>query len=131
SHCSYFYVLCLAGGALGDPRGRHSQSLGAASPLPPDLRSSGRSDGTAHARHRRPANLDAEYGLRSDAKVRGRLLEGKGIEILGGFGPLAGKVFRIGIMGSLATEDHVEFLLDELRKSLNAEGYRPQRFSLA
>jgi alanine-glyoxylate transaminase / serine-glyoxylate transaminase / serine-pyruvate transaminase len=60
-----------------------------------------------------------------DAKVRRRLLEEKGIEILGGFGPLAGKVFRIGIMGPLATEDNVEFLLDELRKSLSAEGYRP------
>jgi len=66
-----------------------------------------------------------------DAKVRGRLLEEKSIEILGGFGPLAGKVFRIGIMGPLATEDHVQFLLDELKKSLSAEGYRPQPFPIA
>jgi alanine-glyoxylate transaminase / serine-glyoxylate transaminase / serine-pyruvate transaminase len=60
-----------------------------------------------------------------EAKVRRRLLEAQGIEILGGFGPLAGKVFRIGIMGPLATEENVQFLLEELRKSLTAEGYRP------
>jgi len=58
-----------------------------------------------------------------DAKVRGRLLKGPGIEIAGGFGPLAGKVFRIGIMGPLATEENVRFLLDELRNALKAEGY--------
>src|ERR1035441_5706406 len=34
-----------------------------------------------------------------DAKVRKFLLEERGIEIAGGFGPLAGKVFRIGLMG--------------------------------
>jgi alanine-glyoxylate transaminase/serine-glyoxylate transaminase/serine-pyruvate transaminase len=59
-----------------------------------------------------------------EAKVRKRLFDGQGIEILGGFGPLAGKVFRIGIMGPLATEDNVEFLLRELKKALAAEGYR-------
>jgi alanine-glyoxylate transaminase/serine-glyoxylate transaminase/serine-pyruvate transaminase len=60
-----------------------------------------------------------------EAKVRGRLMEEQGIEILGGFGPLAGKVFRIGIMGPLATEKNVQFLLGEFKKSLAAEGYRP------
>jgi hypothetical protein len=34
-----------------------------------------------------------------DAKVRGYLLERFGMEIAGGFGPLAGKVLRIGTMG--------------------------------
>jgi alanine-glyoxylate transaminase/serine-glyoxylate transaminase/serine-pyruvate transaminase len=58
-----------------------------------------------------------------DAKVRKRLLEEHGIEILGGFGPLAGKVFRIGIMGPLATEENVQLLLRELRSALRAEGY--------
>ena len=38
-----------------------------------------------------------------DAKVRATLLHDDGIEIAGGFGPLAGKVFRIGLMGPLAT----------------------------
>jgi alanine-glyoxylate transaminase / serine-glyoxylate transaminase / serine-pyruvate transaminase len=60
-----------------------------------------------------------------EAKVRSRLLEEEGIEILGGFGPLAGKVFRIGIMGPLATEEHVQFLLRELKKSFASQGYRP------
>jgi len=60
-----------------------------------------------------------------EAKVRRRLLQEQGIEISGGFGPLAGKVFRIGIMGPLATEDSVQFLLRELKKSMSAEGYKP------
>ncbi len=58
-----------------------------------------------------------------EAKVRKRLLDEPGIEIAGGFGPLAGKVFRIGVMGPLATEDNVQFFLKEFKKALNAEGY--------
>jgi len=58
-----------------------------------------------------------------EGKVRHRLLEGPGIEIAGGFGPLAGKIFRIGLMGPLATEDSVQFLVKEFRKALSAEGY--------
>ncbi len=58
-----------------------------------------------------------------EAKVRRRLLDEPGIEIAGGFGPLAGKVFRIGVMGPLATEDNVQFFLKEFRKTLSAEGY--------
>jgi alanine-glyoxylate transaminase/serine-glyoxylate transaminase/serine-pyruvate transaminase len=63
-----------------------------------------------------PAGVD-------DPRVRGRLLEEQGIEIAGGFGPLAGKVFRIGVMGPLATEDNVQFFLKEMGKALSAEGY--------
>jgi alanine-glyoxylate transaminase/serine-glyoxylate transaminase/serine-pyruvate transaminase len=59
-----------------------------------------------------------------ETKVRQRLLQESGIEIAGGFGPLAGKVFRIGVMGPLATEDNAQFLLTELRNALGAEGYR-------
>src|ERR1700688_4727538 len=58
-----------------------------------------------------------------EAKVRRRLLDEPGIEIAGGFGPLAGKVFRIGVMGPLATEDNVQFFLKEFKKALNAAGY--------
>jgi alanine-glyoxylate transaminase / serine-glyoxylate transaminase / serine-pyruvate transaminase len=64
-----------------------------------------------------PSGLD-------EAKVRARLLAQAGIDISGGFGPLAGKVFRIGIMGPLATDENVEFLLREFKKALAAEGYR-------
>jgi alanine-glyoxylate transaminase / serine-glyoxylate transaminase / serine-pyruvate transaminase len=58
-----------------------------------------------------------------EAKIRKRLLEDAGIEIAGGFGPLAGKVFRIGVMGPLATEDNVQFFLKEFGEALKAEGY--------
>jgi len=58
-----------------------------------------------------------------EAKVRKHLLDGPGIEIAGGFGPLAGKVFRIGVMGPLATEDNVQFFLKEFQKARRAEGY--------
>jgi alanine-glyoxylate transaminase/serine-glyoxylate transaminase/serine-pyruvate transaminase len=63
-----------------------------------------------------PAGVD-------EAKVRRRLIDGPGIEIAGGFGPLAGKVFRIGVMGPLATEDNVQFFLKEFKSALGAEGY--------
>jgi alanine-glyoxylate transaminase / serine-glyoxylate transaminase / serine-pyruvate transaminase len=63
-----------------------------------------------------PAGVD-------EAKVRRRLLDEPGIEISGGFGPLAGKVFRVGVMGPLATENNVQFFLTEFRKTLSAEGY--------
>src|SRR5579862_3588654 len=63
-----------------------------------------------------PAGVD-------EAKVRRRLLEGPGIEIAGGFGPLAGKVFRIGVMGPLATDENVQFFQNEFKKALVAEGY--------
>jgi alanine-glyoxylate transaminase/serine-glyoxylate transaminase/serine-pyruvate transaminase len=59
-----------------------------------------------------PAGVD-------EAKVRKRLLDEPGIEIAGGFGPLAGKVFRIGVMGPLATEDNVQFFLKEFKRALS------------
>ncbi len=55
-----------------------------------------------------------------EAKVRKHLLNGPGIEIAGGFGPLAGKVFRIGVMGPLATEENVQFFLKEFKQALSA-----------
>jgi alanine-glyoxylate transaminase/serine-glyoxylate transaminase/serine-pyruvate transaminase len=63
-----------------------------------------------------PASVD-------EAKVRRRLLDGPGMEIAGGFGPLAGKIFRIGVMGPLATEENIQFFLREFKKALAAEGY--------
>jgi len=49
-----------------------------------------------------------------DARTRERLLAEHDIEIAGGFGPLAGKIFRIGVMGPLATEENVNLLVDAL-----------------
>ena len=57
-----------------------------------------------------------------DAKVRSHLLQRNGIEISGGFGPLAGKIFRIGIMGPLATEEGVNHFLACFADALKVAG---------
>lgn len=64
-----------------------------------------------------PAGVD-------DAKVRSTLLNEHGIEIAGGFGQLAGKIFRIGIMGPLATPEHVDDFLVKFSKALGQAGYK-------
>jgi alanine-glyoxylate transaminase/serine-glyoxylate transaminase/serine-pyruvate transaminase len=53
-----------------------------------------------------------------DAAVRGRLLNDYRIEIVGGFGPLKGKAWRIGLMGYSAREANVHYLLAALREIL-------------
>lgn len=55
-----------------------------------------------------------------DARVRRHLLEKSGIEIAGGFGPLAGKIFRIGLMGPLSNEDSVKMFLGAFQEALRA-----------
>jgi len=59
----------------------------------------------------------------SDVAIRKYLLDKHAIEIAGGFGPLAGKILRIGLMGPLATPEHTdEFLgaFDETLRHLRA-----------
>src|SRR6185436_12393140 len=58
-----------------------------------------------------------------DAKVRQYLLEKRSIEIAGGFGPLAGKVFRIGLMGYGSTPENVLLLLEALESALQHAGF--------
>jgi alanine-glyoxylate transaminase/serine-glyoxylate transaminase/serine-pyruvate transaminase len=58
-----------------------------------------------------PAGVD-------EAQFRARLFERFNIEIAGGLGQLAGKILRIGTMGPLATDEHVDFLLDAMRQCL-------------
>lgn len=58
-----------------------------------------------------------------EAKVRSHLLQHDGIEISGGFGPLAGKIFRIGIMGPLATDEGVSSFLRCFGDALKTAGY--------
>jgi alanine-glyoxylate transaminase/serine-glyoxylate transaminase/serine-pyruvate transaminase len=58
-----------------------------------------------------------------DAKVRQYLLEKRNMEIAGGFGPLAGKVFRIGTMGYGSTAENVLLILDALEEALKHAGY--------
>ena len=60
-----------------------------------------------------------------DAQVRQYLLEERNIEIAGGFGPLAGKVFRIGLMGYGSTAENVLLILGELDAALKVQGYTP------
>jgi alanine-glyoxylate transaminase/serine-glyoxylate transaminase/serine-pyruvate transaminase len=53
-----------------------------------------------------------------DALIRKQLLDQYNIEIAGGFGPLAGKVWRIGLMGFSSNEENVNLLLKVLKKIL-------------
>src|SRR3989440_5060212 len=57
-----------------------------------------------------------------DAKVRARLLA-ENIEIGGGLGPLKGRIWRIGLMGSGSTRENVVLVLDALHRALSAEGF--------
>ena len=53
-----------------------------------------------------------------EAAVRTLLLEDEGIEIGSGLGPLAGKVWRIGLMGYTCRHENVERLLNALERIL-------------
>lgn len=61
-----------------------------------------------------------------DIDVRKHLMEQQGIEVLGGFGPLAGQIFRIGLMGPLATEENTVMFVDAFETALRASGYQPK-----
>jgi alanine-glyoxylate transaminase/serine-glyoxylate transaminase/serine-pyruvate transaminase len=58
-----------------------------------------------------PASID-------EASIRTRLREEYNIEIAGGFGPLAGKVWRIGLMGFSCRKENVLLLLSALEEIL-------------
>ena len=58
-----------------------------------------------------PAGVD-------EAAIRARLLKEFDIEIGSGLGPLAGKIWRIGVMGHTARSENVRRLLDTLKKIL-------------
>lgn len=60
-----------------------------------------------------PAGVD-------ESKVRHDLLNNYGIEVGAGLGELAGKVFRIGLMGSSATETNVQTCLSALEAVLHS-----------
>ena len=55
--------------------------------------------------------------------MRGRLLNDSNIEIGGGLGPLKGKIWRIGLMGSGSSRENVLLVLEALNRALNAEGF--------
>ncbi len=58
-----------------------------------------------------PAGVD-------EAQVRARLLGEFGLEIGAGLGPMAGKYWRIGLMGASCTMDHVQLCLTALKTVL-------------
>lgn len=53
-----------------------------------------------------------------EAAVRGFLLNEYNLEIGAGLGTLAGKIWRIGLMGASCTEKHIELCLDGLKAAL-------------
>ncbi|MEQ8412932.1 MAG: alanine--glyoxylate aminotransferase family protein [Imperialibacter sp.] len=69
--------------------------------------------------HRLP-NLNAVYlpeGV-DEAALRTRLLNDYNIEVGGGLGVFAGKIWRIGIMGESCTKNHVNMLVGALEEML-------------
>ena len=60
-----------------------------------------------------------------EAAVRSRLLLEHGIEISGGLGPLAGRVWRVGVMGMGAGREPQELLVRALATLLDADPAEP------
>jgi len=52
--------------------------------------------------------------------VKQRLLDEYNIEIAGGFGPLAGKIWRVGLMGHSSRKEYVTLLLAAMREVLSS-----------
>ena len=59
-----------------------------------------------------------------DLKVRQYLLNSFNLEIGGGLGALAGKVWRIGLMGYSSSAENVLFFLSAISRALDVEGYK-------
>jgi alanine-glyoxylate transaminase/serine-glyoxylate transaminase/serine-pyruvate transaminase len=57
----------------------------------------------------------------NDAQTRGALLNEHNIEIGSGLGPLAGKVWRVGLMGEGARIENVDHFLSALDKAMKAK----------
>jgi alanine-glyoxylate transaminase/serine-glyoxylate transaminase/serine-pyruvate transaminase len=62
-----------------------------------------------------------------DATARAQMLEQFGIEIGGGLGALAGKVWRVGLMGYASREENVVACLRALESVLEAQGHPVSR----
>ena len=63
--------------------------------------------------------------IKDGDKVRGQLLEDFGIEIGTSFGPLHGKIWRIGTMGHVARKPNVLRCLASLEAVLRRNGFQP------
>jgi alanine-glyoxylate transaminase/serine-glyoxylate transaminase/serine-pyruvate transaminase len=59
-----------------------------------------------------------------EARVRKQLLDEFNIEIGAGLGPLAGKIWRVGLMGASSAPRLIVLLLGALERALAAQGRR-------
>jgi len=59
-----------------------------------------------------------------DARLRKQLLDEFSIEIGAGLGPLAGKIWRVGLMGASSTPRLIVLLLGALDNAMTAQGRR-------
>ncbi len=76
------------------------------------------------AAHRLPMlNVIAIPDGVDDARVRRAMLD-RGIEMAGGFGPLQGKTWRVGLMGTNADPERIDRFLETLDEVLRGEGWR-------
>jgi len=66
-----------------------------------------------------------------DLKTRQTLLKGYGLEVGGGLGPLAGKIWRVGLMGHASTRRNVTLFLSALETALNGQSFATQPGALA
>ncbi len=63
--------------------------------------------------------MNVPHGV-DEAAVRKYLLHNYNIEIGAGLGPLAGKVFRIGLMGTSSSQELVDLLAGALETAMNS-----------
>ncbi len=59
-----------------------------------------------------------------DARARRQLMDEFNIEIAGGFGPLKGKIFRVGLMGHTCRSSNLLLFLGAFEKVLFDQGFR-------
>ena len=75
------------------------------------------------AEHRLPSlnTIRVPHGV-DDAQVRGYLLERFNLEIGGGLGAIAGKVWRVGLMGYSSSPERILFFLSCISHALAEQG---------
>ncbi len=62
----------------------------------------------------------------NEAQARKHMLEAHDVELSGGLGPLAGKVWRVGLMGHNSTGRNVLTVLSALEDAMAQQGYETQ-----
>lgn len=57
-------------------------------------------------------------GIENEGVVRRRLLDNHQLEVGAGLGQLAGKIWRVGLMGQTSRPDHVDYFLNAVREEI-------------